>query len=299
MHLRALGLWLLISCNFSYAGLFDDKEARQLIAAQQNSIGDLRNQGQALEARLGTIEETLSTQSLLELHSRIETLRMDLNKLQGQIEVLLNQNETMQKRQKDFYVDLDTRLRRIEQGGAVAQDISPGATESAGSAPPVAAIAESSDAGGSNNDSAAAHDVASATVMSPSPEVLAPANEGRGAYEAAFDMFKSGKYHEAASGFSRFVQDHPESALAPSAQYWMGNSYYALRDFKNAISSQEKLIKNYPNSAKVPDAMLNIASSQQELNQKAAARKTLDNVVARYPGTQAAEKARQRLHYVR
>lgn len=298
MYLRAFGLLLLISCNFSYAGLFDDKEARQLIAAQQTSIGDLRNQGQALEARLGTIEETLSTQSLLELHSRIEALRMDLNKLQGQIEVLLNQNETMQKRQKDFYVDLDTRLRRIEQGGAVAQDLSSGATESAGSAP-VAAIAESSGAGRSNTDSTAAHDVASATVMSPAPEVSTPVNEGREAYEAAFDMFKSGKYQEAASGFSRFVQDHPESALAPSAQYWMGNSYYALRDFKNAISAQEKLIKNYPNSAKVPDAMLNIASSQQELNQKAAARKTLDNVVARYPGTQAAEKARQRLHYVR
>ncbi len=297
MYLRACGLLLLISCNFSYAGLFDDKEARQLIAAQQNSIGDLRNQGQALEARLGTIEETLSTQSLLELHSRIEALRMDLNKLQGQIEVLLNQNETMQKRQKDFYVDLDTRLRRIEQGGAVAQDPSSGATESAGSAP-VAAIAEGG-AGELNADSTAAHDVASATVMSPAPEVSTPANEGREAYEAAFDMFKAGKYQEAASSFSRFVQSHPESALAPSAQYWMGNSYYALRDFKNAISAQEKLIKNYPNSAKVPDAMLNIASSQQELNQKAAARKTLDNVAARYPGTQAAEKARQRLHYVR
>src|SRR5687768_7262848 len=102
MHLRAFGVLLLIGCNFSYAGLFDDGEARRLIAAQQTSIGDLRNQGQALEARLGTIEETLSTQSLLELHSRIESLRMDLNKLQGQIEVLLNQNETMQKRQKDF-----------------------------------------------------------------------------------------------------------------------------------------------------------------------------------------------------
>ena len=40
---------------------------------------------------------------------------MDLNKLQGQIEVLVNESELTQKRQKDFYIDLDDRLRRMEQ----------------------------------------------------------------------------------------------------------------------------------------------------------------------------------------
>ncbi|MEO7559409.1 MAG: tetratricopeptide repeat protein, partial [Nitrosospira sp.] len=65
--------------------------------------------------------------------------------------------------------------------------------------------------------------------------------------------------------------------------------------FKNAISTQEKLINAFPSSSKAPDAMLNIASSQQEMNQKAAAKKTLESLIARYPGSDAAQKARQRL----
>ena len=59
----------------------------------------------------------LSSQPLLDLHNQIEHLRVDLNKLQGQIEVLGNESELTQKRQKDFYIDLDDRLRRMEQHG--------------------------------------------------------------------------------------------------------------------------------------------------------------------------------------
>ena len=115
MLLRAFWLLLLIGVNSAYAGVFDDQEARRQIAAQQALIGDVRNQGQALETRVIKLEETLSAQPLLDLHSQIQTLRLDLNRLQGQIEVLVNENELTQKRQKDFYIDLDTRLRRIEQ----------------------------------------------------------------------------------------------------------------------------------------------------------------------------------------
>ncbi len=87
----------------------------------------------------------------------------------------------------------------------------------------------------------------------------------------------------------------PKSPLAHRAQYWIGDSQYNLRDFKNAIVSQQKLIANYSDSASVPDALLNIASSQSELGEAAAARKTLEGLVTRYPASDAAEKARRRL----
>ena len=113
-------LLLLICSNSSYAGLFDDEEARRQITEQQALIGKLRTQDQALDARIAKLEELLGNQPLLELHNQIEALRLDLNKLQGQIEVLVNENELNQKRQKDFYIDLDSRLRRIEQSGGSA-----------------------------------------------------------------------------------------------------------------------------------------------------------------------------------
>lgn len=294
MPLRAFWLVFVIGCNASYAGVFDDEEARRQIAVQKTAIGEVRNQGQVLESRVVKLEDLLNNQPLLELHSQIEALRLDLNKLQGQIEVLVNENESSQKRQRDFYIDLDSRLRRIEQpdeaaasgsavSGSAETAAEPGASdrepEPAAAAPAMAAAVVSSAA------STPAKGVSSASAK----------NVESDAYEAAYSLFKAGSYQDAISRFNKFLRSYPGSGLAPSAHYWIGNSYYALRDFKSAISAQEKLIKTYPDSTKAPDAMLNIASSQQEMNKKPAARKTLETLVTKYPGSEAADKAKRRL----
>jgi tol-pal system protein YbgF len=246
----------------------------------------LRTQDQALDARIAKLEELLGNQPLLELHNQIEALRLDLNKLQGQIEVLVNENELNQKRQKDFYIDLDSRLRRIEQSGGSA------ASENA-----------SQSTAGGTNDTAESDAEAAVYVPPVTADYRASArekgekgeSEESRTYESAYSLFKTARYQDAISQFNKFLKTYPGSSLAPSAHYWIGNSYYALRDFKNAISAQEKLISTFPDSAKAPDAMLNIASSQQEMNKKPAAKKTLENIIRKYPGSDAADKAKRRL----
>lgn len=288
--LRAFWLLFLIGCNSSYAGMFDDEEARKQIAAQQIVIGDLRSQGQTLEARILKLEELLNNQPLLDFHNQIEALRLDLNKLQGQIEVLINENELTKKRQKDFYIDLDNRLRRMEQPGESTAPESP--------APPSASDDATSElyvepsARPESNVEAPSRVVA----VVPSAASAAPAETAESRdYEAAYNLFKNAKYQNAISQLRIFLKNYPGSSLAPSAYYWIGNAYYALRDFKNAIDAQEKLIIAFPDSAKAPDAMLNIASSQQEMNRKPAAKKTLESLIAKYPRSDAAEKAKRRL----
>ena len=85
------------------------------------------------------------------------------------------------------------------------------------------------------------------------------------------------------------------SQLVPSAQYWVGNAYYALRDYKVAIAAQEKLVASWPENAKASDALLNIASSQVELGDQKSARETLRVLITKYPNSPAAEQAKQRL----
>lgn len=282
--------------NSAHAGLFDDEQARKQIAAQQTLIGDLRNQGQVLEARIARLEETLKNQALLEFYTQVETLKLELNKLRGQIEVLTNQNELAQKRQKDFYIDLDSRLRRIEQPAVVA---APAAVVVP--APPAPSVAIPAAVPGTK---AAVLPPAATTPLaatSPAPPAASAATaeaEGR-TYEAAYNLFKIGNYQGAIAGFQNFRKSYPASSLAPSAVYWIGNSHYALRDFKSAIGVQQNLVSAYPDSAKVPDALLNIASSQQEMNDNAAARKTLEALIAKYPISDAAEKAKRRLANLR
>ena len=58
---------------------------------------------------------------VIQLMNQVETLQAELNRLRGQLEVLSNGLENAQKRQRDMYLDLDTRLRRIEaQSGDAA-----------------------------------------------------------------------------------------------------------------------------------------------------------------------------------
>ena len=236
--------------------MLSDDEARQKIARQQQQILELQTQNHALEARTIKLEETLKNQGLLELLTQIETLKADISKLRGQIEVQGNNFESLDKRQKDFYIDLDTRLRRLEQ---TSQTLAP----APGAAPG-------------------------------KPADTSSAAEKRG-YETAYNLFKTGNYAGAIAAFQNFLKTYPSSNLAPSAQYWIGNAYFAQRDFKNAIASQQKLLDAYPDSSKVPDAMLNIASAQQELGKTGAARKTLNDLIAKYPVSDAAEKAKKRL----
>jgi len=266
----------------AHAGMFDDDEARKQIAAERKRIDDVKAQQQAVDARMAKIEEAFKSQALLDLFTQIEALKLEMNKLQGQIEVLNNNVENTSKRQRDMYLDLDTRVRRFEQQGGPA----PAAEASPGSVPPAAA-AGGAPAGAAPAAPAAGTAAAAVATVDTGAETRA--------YEAAQGQRRVGNYQGAIVAFQNFIKQYPKSNLAPRAQYWIGDSYFNLRDFKLAIGSQQMLLKTYPDSPTVPDAMLNIASSQIEMGESAIGRKTLEELVAKFPVSEAAEKAKRRI----
>ena len=259
-----------------HAGLFDDDVARKQIAEQQRRIDALNTRHEDVATRLSRIEEAMKNQPVLELANQMQVMREELRSLRGQLEVLSNSIEASSKRQRDMYVDLDTRLRRFEQNAPAAP--APGAAAPAGAPAPSAA--------------------ATPPAAAPALSGAAAADEAR-VYEAAQQQRRIGNYQAAIVGFQTFVLQFARSPLAHRAQYWIGDSYYNMRDFKNAIVNQQKLISTYPESASVPDALLNMASSYIELGDTASAKKTMDNLVARYPSSEAAEKAKRRLASLR
>jgi tol-pal system protein YbgF len=115
------------------------------------------------------------------------------------------------------------------------------------------------------------------------------------AYESALNQFKAGKYPAAASAFAAFVQSYPDSDMAPNAQFWLGNAWYAQQKCKQAIDAQLVVTTRWPDSARAPDALLAIANCQRDDGNNTAARRTLVNLVEKYPTSQAATQAKQRL----
>jgi tol-pal system protein YbgF len=224
------------------AGLFDDDEARR-------QINDHRIKTEARIDQQGKAQ--------LDLANQLQRQSEEIARLRGQVETLTFELETAKKRQQDFYLDLDTRLRKFEpQGGGGA------AVDPAGAAK--------------------------------SPAAADPVRETKD-YEAALNQFKAAKYKEAAWAFSAFVQKYPDSSLAPNAQFWLGNAWVAQRNCQKAIEAHSVLTTKFADSPKAADAWLAMANCQQEMGNAAAAKRSLESVVAKYPNSQAADTARDRL----
>lgn len=118
-HALCLGLALAAALP-AQAGLFDDAEARQRIVEMNARIENLQRES---ASRLEKLEA--ASRGQIELASQIEALKGEVAKLRGQIEVLVFEMEQTQKRQKDFYVDLDSRLRKLEQPPAPEKPAAP------------------------------------------------------------------------------------------------------------------------------------------------------------------------------
>jgi tol-pal system protein YbgF len=263
----------------SRAGIFDDDEARRRIEQLRQ---ELSQQGRDNEARIARLEESIRNIGVVELLRQIDQQNAELAKLRGAIEVLSNENQQLQKRQRDFYLDLDTRMKRLE-GVPVSP---PGAA--APPATPSAAAGPTADFGPSTPAPPAARPV---TREEQAREVKA--------YDAASGLFRRNDFTTAIDAFKAFLKDYPQSQLAPNAEYWIGISYANLRDYRSALAAQEGLMTRHPQSAKAPDALLAIAAIQAEQGNSGSARNTLEEIIARYPGTEAAGKARTRLSALR
>lgn len=231
----AAASWAPLHAN---AALFEDDEARRAIL-------DIRARLDSMQTQINAKADKSNN---FDLNNDNEQLRQEIAKLRGQIEVLTNELANTQKRQKDFYVDLDGRLRKLEPQQVTLDG-----------------------------------------------KVVSIGQAEQRAYDAALAYFKSGDYKNAGASFYDFTHRYPTSALVPSAQYWLGNTYYAQRDYHNAITAQQVVVQTFPDNPKAADSLLNIASCYTELKDKASAKTTLETLVSKYPDSAAAQTAKDRL----
>jgi tol-pal system protein YbgF len=266
----------------AHAGLFDDDEARRRIEIMRQ---ELAQQGKDNEARIARLEESIRNIGVVELLRQLEQINAEIARLRGQLEVLANENQQIQKRQRDFYLDLDSRMKRLEGGP-------PGSAPA--SSPPTAPAATSSTAPAAAGDGFSP--VSPAGARAPTKEEQA--REAR-AYDAASNLFRRNDFASAIDAFRAFIKEYPASPLAANAGYWIGISYANLRDYKSALAAQEEVLAKYPQSSKAPDALLAIAAIQADQGDGGSARNTLEDIIARFPLSEAAGKARTRLAALR
>jgi tol-pal system protein YbgF len=143
---------------------------------------------------------------------------------------------------------------------------------------------ESLEAGGAANVSPGATPVAGTKGLN-----------DRDAYQAAFEQLKQGNYAKAASGFTAFLANYPDSELRDNAQYWLAETHYVSKAYPTALDGFQLVISQYPASRKIPDAWLKIGYCNYELKKWTAARTALTTLAAQYPESTAARLAKERL----
>lgn len=263
-----------------------------VVAVALVATAPVQAQRATLAERVAQLEQQANPsgdrQQALDTLNRINELQAELAILRGQVEQLRFEQQEMQRRSRDQYIDLDSRIERL-QGGTPSD----GAIE----------------AGGDRDDVPMEGPELGRSSQAPSPQVGTqvdiageqpgapigdPADE-RAAYEAGFDALKDGRYAESARRFQAFIEAFPDGQYAANAWYWLGESYYVTQNFELAQDAFQSLLRQHPDSAKAPDALLKLGYCQYELRDWDAAQATLNQVVERYPDTTVARLAQGRL----
>lgn len=235
----------------------------------RKQLADTRAELAAVDGRLnaaeGAVQEMRSgaapgTGSFAEFSDRLAAVEKEVQ----------NQRELLQVREEEL---------RLLRDAVFPKDKPPGETEVTAPATP--------------GPEAPAPDGPPKPVAPPqAPAVTAVAEQD---YENAWKRLREKDYRGAIQQFRKFVEDHPNSSLTDNAQYWIGESHYALREFDQAILEFDELRKKYPDGNKAPDAWLKIGLAFAELGNRVDARLILQEVINRYPQSDAAKKAREKI----
>lgn len=135
------------------------------------------------------------------------------------------------------------------------------------------------------------------------PQAAAPAMptvpDPQTLYRSAYADYTQGQYQLAIQGFQQYLQDYGDTDLASNAQFYIGDAYYAQKDYKTAIREYDKCIKLYPHGNKAAAAYLKKAYALLELGQRTTGKRELTVLLRMFPNSHEADLAQERLRRLR
>jgi TolA-binding protein len=231
--------------------------------------------------------------ALTALQQRAEDLEATLQRINGQVETLAHDMDTLRRAEAAAEADrrtqatsLNERLSRIETQIATLAQVQSAADPSLAAADPGAAPAPPpADPRRAGDAAATARAQAADTGVlggAASPPPAAPPANANDAFARARDLFTSGDAPAATNAWLDYIARYPTNARAPEAYYWLGESYYAQRGWQNATAAYANALRNRPTMAWAPAAMVRLAQALTQSSQNAQACAALAEFDQRY-----------------
>lgn len=95
-------------------------------------------------------------------------------------------------------------------------------------------------------------------------------------YQSGYELFQNRQYRDAMQVFESLLASRTDHKLSDNAQYWIGESYFALGDFRAAVLAFEKVF-TFENSNKNEDAQYKLGLCYMRLDDRQRAREELQS----------------------
>ncbi|MFQ5770123.1 MAG: tetratricopeptide repeat protein [bacterium] len=122
-------------------------------------------------------------------------------------------------------------------------------------------------------------------AFKPTGNFTGPSSEFKSKYQYALNQFNARNYQEALTLFSELLLSDPNNSLSDNCQYWIGESYYGLTNYNQAIAEFEKVF-SFPNSNKSDDAQLKLGICYLKLGDSQQARAEFERLISNFPDSE-------------
>jgi tol-pal system protein YbgF len=264
--------YLALAAAFAAAGCVstsDFQRAQDQIAELQDELANVKRTSAGKEEVQGVnMRIAEQTETLLRSNA---TLVAKVAELEDRMQNAGGANETTNHRLDELAAQISQNQRELEGLRAVITSMQQQAPAAAGTGAP------------------------SSGQMTVPATAVAPGADPMETYQAALRDYQRANYDLAIEGFREFVAANPRADLADNAAYWIGESLFSQKKYRDAIEQFDSVVNNYPKSDKVPGALLKKGYAYIAVGEKAQGVVQLQYVLHEHPKSQEAALARQKL----
>lgn len=117
-------------------------------------------------------------------------------------------------------------------------------------------------------------------------------------YDEARRAYNARDFRKAVQQFNDLLAQDMNHSLSDNCQYWIGESYYGMGSYQQAIVAFEKVF-TFPKSNKFADSQLKLGLCYMRLNNNSQAREEFEKLVQDYPASSYVTIARQYLDKIK
>jgi tol-pal system protein YbgF len=224
------------------------------------------------------------------LEIRLTELETQIRKLTGKAEELQHAVGQFDSRFSKLVTDVDLRLRTLEQAATPGANADPTAAADAASSvtpPPPASVA-------TRAPDRTAPDAPPQTLgtvpgrpfdrTEAAVQPALPAGTPKQQYDHAISlMLNDQNFSGAERALKAFIDEHPENVLAGNAHYWLGETFYVRKDFRQAAFTFADGYQRFPRSNKAPDNLLKLGMALGQLGQAKEACTAFERLLSNFP----------------